>query len=396
MVPITQKPVRRFARSRQVLLTRGICLFFGLMGISRLLAQPDTSQLRAELALTAQLLAGTDAQHQALSDLRILNRRLDIQSQLVQLLTADITQYQSELEALQENICLLEEGQEKLRQEYQATVRETYRNYHPQSFWLVLLSSGSLTEAYYRSQYFREYSRYRKEQLLLMQESQTMLGEQLAYFERIWNRSSRLARARRTELARQRATSRLQKKLYLNLRKKAQGLRQEYHQQQQAIQRMIREAALPAGEPAPPPSAEALSESFSTAKGQLTWPAPPDQSVIVETFGISKDDYGNIVENEGITLRVSQGQRIKAAFDGRVTGVRAVPLLGTAVILEHGIYRTVYANLAATTLQEGEWVPNGTLVGIARSDIRTGETLVKFMIYQSPATFLDPLSWLAH
>ncbi len=159
---------------------------------------------------------------------------------------------------------------------------------------------------------------------------------------------------------------------------------------------MIREADLPAGEPAPPPSAEALSESFSTAKGQLTWPAPPDQSVIVETFGISKDDYGNIVENEGITLRVSQGQRIKAAFDGRVTGVRAVPLLGTAVILEHGIYRTVYANLAATTLQEGEWVPNGTLVGIARSDIRTGETLVKFMIYQSPATFLDPLSWLAH
>lgn len=368
---------------------------FLVLLVAPVFGQPDTSQLRTEIALSERLLPQDETQAKTLSNLRVINRRLDIQSQLVNLLTADLTRYHHELEALQENICLLEEAQHRVKTEYIKTVRETYRHHQSQSFWLLLLSSGSLTEAYYRSQYFRAYSRYRREQLQLLAESKTLLEDQLGTFERIWKRRQRLSRSRNTEARRLAATRRLQRRLYQQLQSKAQSLRKAYHEEQARLQTLVK-AAESNSPSLSTPDLASLTESFETALGELPWPYSPANSVIVETFGVSKDEFGNTIKNDGIALRVPQGARVKAVFSGKVNGVRPIPMQGTAVIVDHGSYRTVYANLAASTLQKGQWIEAGEAIGIARTDRRTQETTLKFMVHQSPNTFLDPLVCLKH
>jgi peptidoglycan hydrolase CwlO-like protein len=283
-------PYQKILSGRTVLNRAGLITCLCLVS-TILVAQPlpDSTSLRSKLQATQSLLGQSKAQQVALPDLRVLNRQLDIQEQLLEVLTRDLTEYQNELEALQENMCLIEEGIDRLRQEYIATVRQTYRDFHPRSFWLSLLSSGSLTEAYYRSQYFREYSRYRKEQILLMQESKALLQTQLKRFERVWRRRGRLAQSRRSELARLRANRKLQKSLSLSLRNKATQLRQDYHSQQQALQHMIADTENPSVVLVNDSLvAEAdLGEQFSRSIGQLQWPVPPTQSIIVETFGVA-------------------------------------------------------------------------------------------------------------
>lgn len=359
--------------------------------------ESDSQRVQSYLSLSNQFLSGDYSKtEKALADLRILNLRMRIQEKLISDMKADILNAEDEIELLQENHCRMGETITRIKQEYSQQIRRTYRLYSKQGFWLSLFAAGDVTEAFYRVIYFREYSRYRREQIRILSESRNLLAKQGQQIRRLQNKRKRLVRARQRERAQLRDTERLRQKLNKSLRSKAQALKKEFHDQQNALLLLLQETEGPIKIQVGTAelSEAAIDSLFENRKGHMQWPVPPECSLLIESFGEIEDEFGNLRDNHGWAFRVAEGQKVESIFAGRVTGVRIIPLLGTAVIISHGRYRTAYANLSATALQEGQFVKAGTPIGEARIDRRSGESIFRFMMYEEPLDFLDPSHWL--
>ena len=77
-----------------------------------------------------------------------------------------------------------------------------------------------------------------------------------------------------------------------------------------------------------------------------------------------------------------------------VSRVFVVPGYGTAVILRHGNYLTVYANLAALSVGQGAKVKTGQVLGIiGTAPDGSGTRLLHFQLWHE-RTKLNPLSWV--
>ncbi|MEL6843999.1 MAG: peptidoglycan DD-metalloendopeptidase family protein, partial [Bacteroidota bacterium] len=352
------------ARSyRWTILSLRTCLLVGALAFSRmlLLAQADSlSPGASQLALSESFFSGENEQtEKALADLRVINLRFRIQEELIREMRDDISAAEDEIELLQENHCRVGEQIERLKQEYRSQVLQTYRLYSEQGFWLSLLSSDNLTQAYYRVVYFREYSRYRRQQILILQESRQLLAQQSKQINRVQRRRKRLIRARQKERAKLRDTERLRQRLNRALRDKVKSLESDFHAQQNALIDLLQENRSKFNPKSTPLGENELDSLFQIRKGRMSWPVPPDKSLLLESFGEVPDEFGNLRDHHGWTFRVADKQMVSSVSSGRVTGVRMVPLLGTAVIIAHGSYRTAYANLEATALQEGDYIESG-------------------------------------
>ena len=160
--------------------------------------------------------------------------------------------------------------------------------------------------------------------------------------------------------------------------------------------------APPQGRPAATPRGDALgareralASSFAQNKGSL--PAPIRGAyTLLRTFGVHRhSEHARVqVSSSGVDYGVQGDSRAYAVFAGVVSRVFVVPGYGTAVILRHGNYLTVYANLAALSVGQGARVKTGQALGtIGTAPDGSGTRLLHFQLWHE-RTKLNPLSWV--
>ena len=134
-----------------------------------------------------------------------------------------------------------------------------------------------------------------------------------------------------------------------------------------------------------------LTGSFRENKGRLPWPT---SGVVTGTFGTRTHPvYGTKTRSIGIEISTSPMAPVRAVFDGRVERIFAMPGYGTCVMVSHGDYATIYANLSSVNVQQNQRVRAGE--GIARtgtSDDPLGAGLFFGLFAESQA--VDPAAWL--
>ena len=155
-----------------------------------------------------------------------------------------------------------------------------------------------------------------------------------------------------------------------------------------------RQAATPGGY-AMDAGERALASSFAQNKGSL--PAPIRGAyTLLRTFGVHRhSEHARVqVSSSGVDYGVQGDSRAYAVFAGVVSRVFVVPGYGTAVILRHGNYLTVYANLAALSVGQGTRVKTGQALGtIGTAPDGSGTRLLHFQLWHE-RTKLNPLSWV--
>lgn len=142
-------------------------------------------------------------------------------------------------------------------------------------------------------------------------------------------------------------------------------------------------------------SERALASSFAQNKGKLPAPIRGSYSLL-RTFGVHQHSEHTRVQvsSSGVDYGVHGDSRAYAVFAGVVSRVFVVPGYGTAVILRHGNYLTVYANLSSLSVGQGAKVKTGqTLGSIAAAPDGSGVRLLHFQLWHE-RTKLDPLSWV--
>lgn len=130
-----------------------------------------------------------------------------------------------------------------------------------------------------------------------------------------------------------------------------------------------------------------------TASKPLNFAWPTSGRRIVEGYGERTNPRtGTVTVNPGINIAARSGSAVKAAERGTVSLISWLPSYGTILILQHRDgYRTVYGNLASTSVSKGASVKLGERIGnVAKT---SGTTFVHFEVWQDQ-TRLDPVTVL--
>ncbi len=378
-------------------------------------AEKRLSELKAQIAEYERLLTRTRREEtDATTALHELDREIAVREALIASYRERQTVLSSEALGIQRSMAQLETDLAELKEEYAGHARNAYMRGRTGDLALIL-SAGSINKMIVRTRYLQRFTQQRRRKLDQIAATQQEMTDRQAALDSSAARIQTLLAESRTEqqaLAR-RKTERAS--LVTTLQQKRTGLQSELQQRQQdmsrlesRIQEMIAaaeaarrretEAARRTNNAAATRAAEAaesafveLTGSFRQNKGKLPWPAA---GVITGTFGTRTHPvYGTKTRSIGIEISTTPTAPIRAVFDGRVERIFAMPGYGTCVMLSHGDYATVYANLSSVNVQQGQSVRAGE--GIARAgtaDDPLGAGMFFGLFAQSEA--VDPAAWL--
>jgi septal ring factor EnvC (AmiA/AmiB activator) len=139
---------------------------------------------------------------------------------------------------------------------------------------------------------------------------------------------------------------------------------------------------------------ESLPEEseFTKRKGDLLWPV---RGTVVAHYGSQKDPVFNVpVFRSGIYIQASPGTSVKASAEGKVVHANYFKGYENLVIISHGDgYYTVYGNLDALNVREGNYVKAGQIIGTVggNSNINTPALYFEVRYRGKP---LNPEQWL--
>jgi murein hydrolase activator len=142
------------------------------------------------------------------------------------------------------------------------------------------------------------------------------------------------------------------------------------------------------------PKQATLSNSFAENKGRLPWPV--ERGTISSSFGEHAHPlYKDIkIKNNGVDIVTNKGTKARAVFNGVVSSVMSIPSMHNIVIIRHGDYLTVYANLGEVYIKKGDAVNIRQPIGQVYTDPSNARTMLQFQIWHS-TSLLNPESWIA-
>lgn len=137
-----------------------------------------------------------------------------------------------------------------------------------------------------------------------------------------------------------------------------------------------------------------ISGNFDKNQGRLPWPV--SNGFISGHYGVQPHPILRHVttNNKGIYIQTPSNGSARAIFEGIVTQRFSIPGSNNAVIIKHGAFRSVYANLTQISVKEGDKVSAKQVIGkIYTDDENDNKTELYFQIWKDKV-LQNPENWL--
>lgn len=366
--------------------------------------------------------------------LNLLNKQVAQRKQMVQLLDNEVKELQSDIDSMT-GVCHQLSVEEKARSdEYAQALQSMQKRKRSLDRILFISSAKSFDEGMRRMRFLEQYASAYKLASVRLRDTRSKLETERATVEDAKKEKGHLLVIREEEkkkLEGQQAEQRRQvqalgakqKDLEAQLRKQkkqAEALNRKIEKQiakeieaakrraREERERLAREAKAK-GKPVPAEperkaetkggyamdaSERALSGSFAQNKGRLPGPVC-GRYRIVSDFGVHQHSELKKVQvnNGGIDIAVATGSDATSVFDGVVSSVFVIPGYNSAVMVRHGNYITVYANLSKVYVSSGTRVKTGQALGRAYTDPSNNQTIIHFEIWKERSK-QNPRLWL--
>lgn len=370
-------------------------------------------QLQAEIEKTNQLLNETKKNKKlSLNQLVMLNKKISVREELIATINGEISELNKQIVENNESIKGLQNDLAKLKSEYAKMIYYAYKNQDAYSRLVFIFAAKDFEQAFMRLKYLQQYSDYRHNQAEMILSTKKNLNEKVQSLEE--RKSDQRVLLSSQEVEKHNLTSEKTEKEQVfselqqqesKLKKDLEKKKQDAQKLQQAIQRIIQKELEKAqkqaeteNKPKPQklvltPESQQLSNSFASNKSKLPWPVV--KGVISERFGTHPHPLmPNIdINNNGIDITTNNGSLTRAIFDGEVTGIANIPGAGQLVIIRHGDFLSVYANLKDVYVKSGEKIKTKQNIGSIIFDEDDSKTVLHFEIWKGQ-TKLDPEGWL--
>jgi murein hydrolase activator len=354
---------------------------------------------------TTRLLEQTSSTRQNnLERLNLVNRRLQLRRNLINTIESEIRYIDNSLTERQRKIKDLEKELDETRLAYAKLINIAYRHRMSHQRLMFVLSAGDFNQAYRRLKYLQQYNKSRQKQMVQIQ---SLTNEILSEIEKLESQKIDkivLLQQSRSESETLSNESRDQNLIVQQLRRREDELKKQLSSQQReaealqnAIEKLLKDEAQTAAEKrifALTPEDKLISDQFQQNKGGLPWPI--DRGVVTGFFGEHPHPVlrGIKVQNNGIDISTVENAEVRVLFDGKVSRVLTVPGSNNVVLVRHGNFLTVYANLSQVYVRAGDNLNTKQLIGRVFTDNDENKTILHLEIWEENVK-LDPMIWLS-
>ena len=360
------------------------------------------AKLQREIELLDQQLAQNASKSSALlSNLELLKKNIENRKALVKESDKEIRRYADSVYLKQLAINRLKARVDTLTSHYSRLVKSAYKNRDARVWYMYMLASDNLGQAFRRFGYFKNLSNQMKneaQQIRTIKEELELERVRLADMKK----EAEVVKAERVkeldELKKDEAkVDKVVKQLNKDKKKYQQQLASK-KKEVDALNREIERIVAAAMKSTTSKSSSnktvvdtKLDEEFSKNKGKLPWPA---DGPVVDRFGKHYHPvYKNLQlpPNNGFDIALGKDTKIRAVFDGVVKQVMVMPGYNQCVMIQHGNYFTLYCKMKSIAVKEGDKVKTSDIIGTI--DTINGQTQLHFELWKGSKP-QNPEQWL--
>lgn len=405
-----------------------LCCIIGL-GASTLFAQTlEMEKLRRNREQTLKELNETNKKldktlrsaKSSLNELNSITAEIKQQRNLIAKINKEIAVINRKQRAVKDTIYLLQKDLTAKKRSYASAVKRMGHRRSEYDELMFIFSASSLSESYRRARYLKEYSAWRKRQAAEIAERKQQLEELQKELAKSMAEKNAVLKERSAEAEVLKKQEGSKRNLIAGLKKQEKQLKREIdrkRKQAEALDRkleqLIAEEERKSSDRANKADGQtstakrstkgykmtkeelALSGSFEKNKGKLPFPLAGSYKIVAH-FGRQQHPELRYVqtENSGIDIETTPGTKARAVFNGVVSRIFVTPGYNSTIIVRHGNYLTIYANLSEVYVRAGEKVKTGQNLGKIYSDSQDGNrTILTFQLWKE-RTKLNPESWL--
>lgn len=340
-----------------------------------------------------------------IAELAIINQQIAYRDELITNYGQQVGKIESEISKNKNDIIRLQTELKKLKKKYTDLVRYAYKHRNSYHRLVYIFASESFNQAYVRVKYLQQFGEHRKKQAQLIRAKQKEITGKIEALKSDKQKKEEIIHEQKSEKQNHLTDKNKQQESLAKLKNEEKKLREELNEQEKQKERLAHEIKKAieeeirkerekerarndakkknntGGNKTTPknntdnksndkrhydvntPDIEPESVEFEKNRGRLPWPV--EKGEIVSYFGRNPHPTlsGVEVNNNGIDIGTGKGASVRAVFNGKVSSVIVIPNAGKCVIISHGAYRTVYANLASVSVSKGQEIKTKQAIG---------------------------------
>ena len=340
-------------------------------------------------------------------ELEDIQLKISVRDRLIRINNSQVNNLNNIIANQNERIADLEVDLKKLKDEYSKIVYSSYKKRSSEMKLMFLFASDNINQAFRRFQYFKQYSKYRKEQANKIVSLQEEISNNIDSLDKRKIEKQNVVKENQSVRQTLNQDRIRQNNLYNNLLKDQKNYAVEIQEKEKQarlidneIQKLIRLAIAESNNNnnssnfALTPEGRLISSNFQSNKGRLPWPVR--EGVITRRFGTQPHPVvrTTTINSNGISIATSANSIAYSVFEGEVLSVYGFSGGNPGVLIRHGKYISNYQNLSSIFVKKGDKVMANDEIGIVFTNESTGKTILKFNIFNELKPE-NPSIWLA-
>ncbi len=359
-----------------------------------------------EIEFTNKLIEETKLKSKSsLHELNLIEHNIKIRNNIIITIENELNNLENQINLNIQDIYKIGEQEERIKNNYAKSIYAIYKNRSKNYLLLYILASENINQAYKRFRYIQIINKYRKKQVILMNDTKRKKEKENRKLEEIVNRKRKLINDYENEKSNLQKEKENKSKLVKELQKKEKELKIELENKQKIakqieneIQKIIKEEKRKSikekGVETLTAEEKIINNEFEKNYGRLPWPTR--QGIVIGRFGEQEHPYlkGIKVRNDGIYIATVKNAEVRCVFKGVVTRIFTVPGSNYSILIKHGNYYTLYHNLKEINVNVGKSVNTKEVIGYVATDSEKNESILYFQIWKETERN-DPELWLA-
>ena len=327
-------------------------------------------------------------------ELEDIQLKISVRDRLIRINNSQVNNLSNIISNQNERIADLEVDLKKLKDEYSKIVYSSYKKRSSEMKLMFLFASDNINQAFRRFQYFKQYSKYRKEQANKIVSLQEEISKNIDSLDKRKIEKQNVVKENQSVRQTLNQDRIRQNNLYNNLLKDQKNYAVEIQEKEKQarlidneIQKLIRLAIAESNNNnnssnfVLTPEGRLISSNFQSNKGRLPWPVR--EGIITRRFGTQPHPVvrTTTINSNGITIATSANSIAYSVFEGEVLSVYGFSGGNPGVLIRHGKYISNYQNLSSIFVKKGDKVMANDEIGIVFTNESTGKTVLKFNIF---------------
>ena len=357
--------------------------------------------LEREIALIdKQLKENSKKSYNALNSLTLVRQKVADRKERLAESDRELTRINAAVKSKKAEIDRIQNRLDTLSAYYSKLISSAYRNRDSRVWYMYILASDNVGQAFRRIGYMRNLSSNLNRQGDKIKAAREELQKETDSLMVMKSQAQSVRNRRAADLASLQSEEKEAAALVSNLQRNKTRYQQQLAAKKKQVDALNREieriiaSAVNGGKSGSKTSKPVdlkLDAEFAKNMGKLPWPAT---GPVVDHFGQHYHPVFTKVKlpfNNGINIALAKDTEIKSVFNGIVKQIVVMPGYGKCVLVQHGNYFSFYCRLGNVSVKAGDKVSTGDVIG--RIDTIDDMTQLHFQIWQGTKP-QNPELWL--